>query len=302
MQDAAASILLVDDIPANLLVLEAVLAPLGQRLVRAGSGREALAWLMREDFACCLLDVQMPELGGIETAQLIRARERTRYLPLLFITAFSSEEALVREGYARGAADYIVKPFDPDILRTKVAVFVDLYLQARRLEQHVTLLRDRERTVVERALAHAQQPLEPGQLLGAELDRSLLDGAPLPLGMLSLDLRLVRANAALGRLWDLAAGRTDGAGAALPDLVPDLAPYLHVHAQHVISTGRSLAGVPLAFELARGSGQVHEVTASYFPLLGDEGTVRGVGFSLTEKRERAERSLPEVAPASAHLH
>ena len=276
MQEAKASILLVDDIPANLTALEAVLAPLGQRLVRANSGSEALACLLREDFACCLLDVQMPVLDGLETALLIRARERTRYLPLLFITAFSSEEALVREGYARGAADYIVKPFDPDILRTKVAVFVDLYLQAHRLEEHRTLLRDRERTVMERAVAaggRAQAPEQPpGKALEEQLEHALLDAAPMPLGVLSPGMRLLRGNAALARLWDLHEARV-GEGAPLAQLVPDLAPYLHVHAQHVLSTGRSLYGVPLAFELPRGSGRVQEVEASYFPLLAEDGQV-----------------------------
>ncbi|HET9452335.1 MAG TPA: response regulator [Aggregicoccus sp.] len=303
MQEAKASILLVDDIPANLTALEAVLAPLGQRLVRATSGREALAWLLREDFACCLLDVQMPGLDGLETAKLIRARERTRYLPLLFITAFSSEEALVREGYARGAADYIVKPFDPDILRTKVAVFVDLYLQAHRLEQHRALLRDRERPVMERAVAAGRGNVEPQQ----QLDRALLDAAPVALGVLSPGMRLLRANAALARLWDLsearAAGTGESEGEALRDVVPDLAPYLQVHAQHVLSTGRPLYGVPLAFELPRGSGRVQEVEASYFPLLEEDGRVRGVGLALRPQGEAAAarpEPLPEQASASVH--
>jgi CheY-like chemotaxis protein len=305
MRDSApptqASILLVDDIPANLFALEAVLAPLGQRLVRAGSGREALAWLLREDFACVLLDVQMPGMDGFETAQLIRSRERTRHLPLLFITAFSSEDSLVREGYARGAADYIVKPFDPDILRTKVAVFVDLYLQARRLESHRALLRDRERTVMERAATAASGGAPDGEPL-AEL---LLSAAPVALGVLSPDMRLTRLNAALARLLDVAEERTD-TGSALADVVPELAPYLQVHAQHVMATGRALDGVPLAFERPPGSGQVRAVYASYFPLLSEDGQhVRGVGFVLAEPAQQGARETraPEpVSQASASVH
>ena len=303
MQEAKASILLVDDIPANLTALEAVLAPLEQRLVLATSGQEALAWLLREDFACCLLDVQMPVLDGFATAKLIRERERTRYLPLLFITAFSSEEALVREGYARGAADYIVKPFDPDMLRTKVAVFVDLYLQARRLEQHRALLRDRERGVMERAAeARARAPEASREDL---LARALLEAAPLPLGVLSPDMRLVQLNPALARLFDLAEERTSGdgdGGRALRELVPDLAPYLQVHAQHVMATGRSLSGVPLAYELPRGSGQVVEVEASYFPLLTEDGRVRGVGLSLRARDGAPAHAPLQGEPASASLH
>jgi signal transduction histidine kinase/DNA-binding NarL/FixJ family response regulator len=129
------NILLVDDQPANLLALSAVLEPLGQRLVKAASGQEALAHLQREEFALVLLDVRMPGLDGFETARLIRQRGFSRPPPIFFITASHGDEAHVRQGYAQGAADYILKPFDPDILRTKVSVFVDLYLQGERLKQ-----------------------------------------------------------------------------------------------------------------------------------------------------------------------
>src|SRR4051812_37394593 len=145
-----ASVLLVDDIPANLIALEAVLTPLGQRLVKASSGREALKALLQEDFACILLDVQMPGLDGFETAKLIKARPRSHHVPILFITAFSTSDAAIDRGYSVGAVDFIVKPFNPNVLRTKVAVFVDLFLQSRRLVEQRTLLRDRDRDVMER--------------------------------------------------------------------------------------------------------------------------------------------------------
>jgi len=127
-----ANILLVDDHPANLLSLEATLAPLGQRLVQARSGTEALRELLKEDFVCIVLDVQMPGMDGFQTAKIIKSRERTRHTPLLFLTAFHGGSADILEGYEHGAVDYIVKPFDPHILRTKVAVFVDLHLQLLR--------------------------------------------------------------------------------------------------------------------------------------------------------------------------
>jgi signal transduction histidine kinase len=130
-----ARILLVDDIPANLVALRAILEPLEQELVLAHSGDEALWKLLQNDFACILMDVQMPGLTGLETASLIRARERTRHIPLLFITALSREAAYITRGYEQGAVDFLLKPVDPDILRSKVRVFVDLYLRGEQLKR-----------------------------------------------------------------------------------------------------------------------------------------------------------------------
>ncbi|NVJ08945.1 hybrid sensor histidine kinase/response regulator [Myxococcus sp. AM001] len=140
-----ARILLVDDTPANLLSLEAILEPLGQELVLARSGEEALRELLRGEFACILMDVQMPGLDGLETANLIRARERTSYLPILFITALSREAAFVTRGYAQGAVDYLLKPVDPDILRAKVRVFVMLHLRGEQVKRQAVELAERRR-------------------------------------------------------------------------------------------------------------------------------------------------------------
>jgi PAS domain S-box-containing protein len=127
------SILLVDDQPANLLALEAVLAELGQDLVRARSGEEALARLGERDFAVVLLDVQMQGLDGFETAKLIRTRERTRRTPIIFLTAFDRDPKFPPEAaYALGAVDYLVKPLVPVILRAKVAGFIELFREAER--------------------------------------------------------------------------------------------------------------------------------------------------------------------------
>ncbi len=141
-----ARLLLVDDVPANLLALEAILGPLGQELVLARSGDEALQALLLGDFACILMDVQMPGLDGLETAALIRARERTRHIPILFITALSREAAYVTRGYEQGAVDYLFKPVDPNILRSKVRVFVDLYLRGEQLKRQALELAERRRT------------------------------------------------------------------------------------------------------------------------------------------------------------
>lgn len=121
------SVLLVDDRPENLVALEATLAPLDCTLVSASSGAEALRHLLDGDFAVILLDVQMPDLDGFETAQYVKQRERTRDIPIIFVTAISKEREHVFRGYAAGAVDYLFKPYDPELLRSKVAVFIDLW-------------------------------------------------------------------------------------------------------------------------------------------------------------------------------
>jgi PAS domain S-box-containing protein len=135
------SILLVDDDDKNLLSLEGVLAPTGYRLVKARSGEEALRAVLREDFAAILLDVQMPGLDGFETAELIRTRERTRSVPIIFVTAASRADEHVFRGYNAGAVDYLLKPVDADILRSKVEVFGELYERGRALAGREALLR-----------------------------------------------------------------------------------------------------------------------------------------------------------------
>src|SRR3954465_2993868 len=122
-----ADILMVDDRPENLLALDAILAGLGQKTVKAHSGGEALKKLLGQDFAVILLDVQMPGMDGFETAKLIRERERSRYTPIIFLTGAYEDGRSVFRGYEAGAVDYIVKPPDVDVLRSKVAVFVELY-------------------------------------------------------------------------------------------------------------------------------------------------------------------------------
>ena len=166
------SILLVDDRPENLLALEAILEPLGQHLVRALSGDEALKKVLIHDFAVILLDVQMPGINGFETAKLIKSRERSRYIPIIFLTAINKEDAYVFEGYSVGAVDYLFKPFQPDILRSKVAVFVDLYQKQRQLNEQERLLREGERRELE--LQHTAE-LHASEARIAEIVNSAMD-------------------------------------------------------------------------------------------------------------------------------
>jgi CheY-like chemotaxis protein len=130
-----ANILLVDDREENLLALEATLEPLGQRLVSVTSGTAALKELLLGDFACILLDVQMPGLDGFELAELIKRRERSQHIPIVFVTALSKDDQHVYRGYSAGAVDYIFKPIDPNILRSKVSVFVELWEKNRQLQE-----------------------------------------------------------------------------------------------------------------------------------------------------------------------
>jgi len=135
------SILIVDDKPKNLYALSQMLEGLGGDVVEAKSGADALRFLLRHDFAIILVDVQMPDLDGYELATLIRQRERSRDVPIIFITAFNKEDQDISRGYALGAVDYVFKPIDPVILRTKVSVFVELHRKTEAVRRQATLER-----------------------------------------------------------------------------------------------------------------------------------------------------------------
>jgi PAS domain S-box-containing protein len=139
-----ANVLLVDDRPENLLALEAILEPLGQTLLTANSGENALRQLLRHDVAVILLDVQMPDLDGFETARLIKQRERTSHVPIIFVTAISKDEQQVFRGYSAGAVDYVFKPFSPEVLRSKVSVFIELHEKTQQLQEQAELLKEQE--------------------------------------------------------------------------------------------------------------------------------------------------------------
>jgi PAS domain S-box-containing protein len=151
MIEQRANVLLVDDRPQNLVALQAILEPLGQNLVLANSGDEALRALLHDDFAVILLDVQMPGLDGFATAELIKQRERTRHVPIIFLTAISKERSHVFQGYSAGAVDYLFKPFEPEVLRSKVAVFIELWQTTQKLREHEERLRLQEIAALERA-------------------------------------------------------------------------------------------------------------------------------------------------------
>src|SRR3954467_259023 len=142
MSDNKDSILIVDDRPDKLLAIEAVLEDLGQNIVRAYSGREALRHVLAQEFAVILLDVNMPGMDGFETASLIRQRKNSEHVPIIFITAFG-DEMLASRGYSLGAVDYILTPVVPEVLRSKVSVFVDLFKKTEQVRRQAETLRRR---------------------------------------------------------------------------------------------------------------------------------------------------------------
>lgn len=206
----ALPILLVDDQPENLRTLEAVLEPLGYPLMTSSSGHGALRLLLEQDFGMILLDVRMPGLDGLETAELIKQRARTKDIPIVFLTAARDEVSDIARGYGVGAVDYVLKPFDPELLRSKVSVFAELEANRRALKRSEALL--------------------SGAFEAAPIGKTLLDA----------EGRIVRANRAFANL----VGRDADAltGIAVVDLCEsEDRPELTIALDHV--TRRPRAGV-----------------------------------------------------------
>ena len=163
-------ILLVDDDPKTLLAMEAMLGDVGGTLVTARSGREALLKLLTQDFAVILLDVQMPDLDGFETAELIRERDKSRHTPIIFLTAFNQNDRAMLRGYALGAVDFMFKPIVPEILRSKVQVFVDLQRKTDEVQRQARLIREAEAREHARMLGEERQRWEADNLR-AQMER-----------------------------------------------------------------------------------------------------------------------------------
>src|SRR3989441_4713101 len=135
------NILLVDDRRENLLAVEGILKNLKENLVKAASGAEALKYLLKNDVAVILLDVEMPDMDGFQTATLIRDRDKSSHTPIIFLTAISKSDIHVSQGYSLGGVDYIFKPFAPDVLKSKVSAFVQMYKQRREAQRQSQLLK-----------------------------------------------------------------------------------------------------------------------------------------------------------------
>jgi two-component system, sensor histidine kinase and response regulator len=169
LSDRPANILVVDDQAENLMVLEAVLADPGYHIVRARSGRDALKCLLEQDFAIVILDVQMPDMNGFELASSMRQRQNTKHTPIIFLTAMYTEDADASVAYSLGAVDFITKPFVPEILKSKVQVFVELYKKTLEIKRQAELIAEKERERLE-AEKHSVQE----ELLRKEMESQLL--------------------------------------------------------------------------------------------------------------------------------
>jgi PAS domain S-box-containing protein len=180
-----ASILIVDDKPNNLFALAQMLEELNENIVQATSGADALRCLLRQDFAIVLVDIQMPDMDGYELATLIRRRDRSRHVPIIFITAFGKEDQDISRGYALGAVDYVFKPIDPIVLRAKVSVFVDLFKKTEAVRQQAEF----ERRLQLENLRVRTEKIEAERALRQIEERQALIIRSLPIALYTADLK-----------------------------------------------------------------------------------------------------------------
>lgn len=265
-------ILLVDDTPENLVSLEAALSGLGEDLVLAGSGKEALHHVLNDDFAAILLDVRMPEMDGFETAELIRSRPRSRHIPILFLTGYRNEEHLFR-GYDLGAVDFLFKPIVPEILRSKVAVFVELSRSNRKLVEQANVLRKQAEV-----------------LQKAELKfRSLFEAAPDAMVMCRDDGEVLMVNSQTEVLF--ARGRDQLKGHNIRDLVPGWHYRIRPGWQddHSQALGPMEGGVELlAF---RADGSAFPVEISFSPSQNEDGLAVISAIRDISERKKTEEQI-----------
>ncbi|HZG76980.1 MAG TPA: diguanylate cyclase, partial [Paenibacillus sp.] len=209
-EDPRVNILLVDDRPENLLALEAIIERDDLRLVKAASGEEALRCLLKYDFAVILLDVQMPGIDGFGTAKIIKAREKTKNIPIIFVTANYMDSNHIFTGYSVGAIDYILKPFDPIVLKAKVDGFVDLYKLNQKLIRQSELLAEKTREI-EQANAELRASEELANVIsGTSIDSMLV---------LNETGTVLRANPAVASMFGCA--EAEAAGSSVYDFFAD---------------------------------------------------------------------------------
>jgi signal transduction histidine kinase/DNA-binding response OmpR family regulator len=316
MSDAdKADILVVDDLPEKLLVYQSVLEELGQNVITARSGQEALKHVLRQDFAVILLDVRMPGMDGFETAGLIRQRKKSAHTPIIFITSFIDEVRSV-EGYEHGAVDYILAPVRPEVLRAKVRVFVDLFRMRRQVErqaeEQIALAEERaRRAAAEEANRHSAFLAEAGKALASslDLDATLVRLASLPVPFLA-DVSVVSLGDEPGRpgrtkwAWAAACGEVQAPGPG--DAPPEPAAWLRAALAEVRTTGRPALPAQLDPPRRAAAGGPDFPVGSVVVLpLAARGTTLGalaLAFGPSERRYgAAERSLAEDLASRAGI-
>lgn len=274
------NVLLVDDSPENLLVLEAILIGLPVNPVKARSGDEALARLEEDEFAVILLDVQMRGLDGFETAKQIRQSAGTRTTPIIFVTGFDAAHPSAEEAYALGAVDYLVKPLVPAILRAKVAGFVELFLKTEQIKQQAEQLRDMERKLAEEALRQSEQRFA-----------GFMQHLPGLAWIKDVEGRYVYANEAASITFCVSRnqmyGKTDG-----EIFPPETAAAFREHDREALESEK---GIQVVETLRHQDGTMHHSLVSKFPIPGRDGRpalVGGIAIDITD-RLRAEEALKE---------
>jgi len=300
-------VLLVDDRPDNLLALRAVLEPLALELVEASSGEEALRHLLAGEFALIILDVQMPVLDGFETARLIRGRERTRYVPIIFLTAISGEPEHYLRGYQSGAVDYVYKPFEPEILRAKVSVFVELWSRGATIEAQRQELAGRLAELDEAHAGLAAQAVELersnaalerfAEVVGVELREPLHTVAGL------LDLLDDRHAASLSDEGRTLLARSIAGTERARATVRSLLDYARASTGHLQRSRFSLAEALAEAKAETGAELAEakvEVAAEALPVVaGDRGQIVQLLAQLLDNAGRFRGTAPPVVTVSA---
>ncbi|PYS16559.1 MAG: hypothetical protein DMG15_01800, partial [Acidobacteria bacterium] len=221
MTEEKVSILLVDDHIENLVALEALLSDLGQNLVRAPSGIDALRFLLHQEFALIILDVDMPAIDGFETAALIREREKSRHTPIIFLTAVNKAEQHVFKGYSLGAVDYLTKPFVPEILRSKVVAFVELHKKKEQVKRQTGLL---QQMVAELASSNDEiRKLNVALQSERDFVSTVLDNAGSIIVVLDSQQKIIRASRAFERI--LGYSQEEVAGSPLSSFFVSAGPW-----------------------------------------------------------------------------
>lgn len=301
MDEEQTNILVVDDLPEKLLAYRTILDELGQNVIVARSGQEALRAVLQNDFAVILLDVQMPDMSGLETAALIRRRKRSAHTPIIFLTAFA-DEVRVAEGYAQGAVDYITTPVVPAVLRAKVRVFCDLYRMTqqvlRQAEERIALAEERsKREAAEEANRRLAFLTRAGEVLGQSLDQEVTahDVVHLPLPLLADEARLaiLGPNREIARSYQARRGSEDGRVEDLPPDAPGDPTLVDAMARCLTGLSTSSDGAPVIALPIRGGERM-------FAVLGLSRTASGRDFThadMTVARMFASRAASALENA-----
>ncbi|HEX8435553.1 response regulator, partial [Archangium sp.] len=291
------SVLLVDDHPTNLVALEAVLEPLPVRVVKVTSGEQALRQLLREDFAVILLDALMPGMDGLETARLIRLRERNRGTPIILMSAIHREQSYIIQGYVEGAVDYLTKPFDPEVLRAKVGLFVELFERDRQLKEQANRMREEHAELLAR---------EHAALLEAGIQRARLHGvftqAPVAIALVRGPTHVYEfANPCFLHV----VGQRDIFGKPAREAHPDLDGQRFFELlDHVLRTGEPVSGKAIPIVLGgkeKGARETAFFDFVYQPLHQADGKAEGVLVCASEVTEQMRARL-RAEELSTRLH